>query len=373
MAKPFDVSKFRKSITKSIDGISVGFNDPTDWISTNNFALNYLISGDFNKGVPLGKVTVFAGESGAGKSFICSGNLISNAQKDGIYVILIDSENALDEKWLHALNVDTSEDKLLKLNMAMIDDVAKMVSEFVKEYKTLPETERPKVLFVVDSLGMLLTPTDVNQFEAGDMKGDMGRKPKALAALVRNCVNMFGNLNLGLVCTAHTYASQDMFDPDDKISGGQGFIYASSIVVAMRKLKLKEDEDGNKVSEVNGIRAACKIMKTRYAKPFESVQVKIPYETGMNPYSGLTDMFDGKELLKKEGNSLVYTTAAGEVIKKFRKAWERNDDGCLDTVMADFMANPHQKAPVVDEEVAEEVPAEIVEKPKKSKKEEVAE
>ena len=111
----------------------------------------------------------------------------------------------------------------------MIDDVAKMISEFVKEYKTLPEDQRPKVLFVLDSLGMLLTPTDVNQFEAGDLKGDMGRKPKALTALVRNCVNMFGDLNLGLVCTNHTYASQDMFDPDDKISGGQGFIYASSI------------------------------------------------------------------------------------------------------------------------------------------------
>ena len=52
MGKPFDVSKFRKEITKSIDGLSIGFNDPTDWISTGNFALNYLISGDFNKGIP---------------------------------------------------------------------------------------------------------------------------------------------------------------------------------------------------------------------------------------------------------------------------------------------------------------------------------
>jgi hypothetical protein len=132
-----------------------------------------------------------------------------------------------------------------------------------------------------------------------------------------------------------------MFDPDDKISGGQGFIYASSIVVAMRKLKLKEDEDGNKISEVKGIRAACKIMKTRYAKPFESVQVKIPYETGMNPYSGLTDLIEAKGMLKKEGNSLVYTSSDGEIIKKFRKGWERNDDGCLDTVMKDITANPH--------------------------------
>ena len=342
MAKPFDLSKFRKELTKSIDGLSIGFNDPTDWVSTGNYTLNYLISGDFNKGIPMGKVTVFAGESGAGKSYICSGNIVRHAQQQGIFVVLIDSENALDEDWLKALGVDTDESKLLKLNMAMIDDVAKMISEFVKSYKEIPAVDRPKVLFVLDSLGMLLTPTDVNQFDAGDLKGDMGRKPKALTALVRNCVNMFGSLNVGLVATNHTYASQDMFDPDDKISGGQGFVYASSIVVAMKKLKLKEDEDGNKTSEVNGIRAACKIMKTRYAKPFESMQIKIPYETGMNPYSGLVDLIEGKELLKKEGNSLLYTTADGEVIKKFRKAWERNDDGCLDTVMKDITDNPHK-------------------------------
>jgi len=353
MAKPFDVSKFRKSITKSIDGISVGFNDPDTWISTGNYTLNYLISGDFNKGIPMGKVTVFAGESGAGKSFICSGNLVRHAQQQGIYPILIDTENALDEDWLKALGVETGEDKLLKLNMAMIDDVAKVISDFVKEYKTLPEDQRPKVLFVVDSLGMLLTPTDVNQFEAGEMKGDLGRKPKALTALVRNCVNMFGTLNIGLVATNHTYASQDMFDPDDKISGGQGFIYASSIVVAMRKLKLKEDEDGNKISEVKGIRAACKVMKTRYAKPFESVQVKIPYESGMSPYSGLTDLMESKGLLQKEGNSLKYTLADGTVIKQFRKAWERNDDGSLDRVMADFEANPHKTAAEPVEETVE--------------------
>jgi RecA/RadA recombinase len=336
MTKPFDLSKFRKSITKSIDGISLGFNDPTDWISTGNHALNYLISGDYNKGIPLGKVTVFAGESGSGKSFICSGNLIRNAQEQGIYVILIDSENALDEQWLRNLDVDTSENKLLKINMAMIDDVAKLISEFVKEYKVIPEAERPKVLFVLDSLGMLLTPTDVNQFESGDLKGDMGRKPKALTALVRNCVNMFGDLNIGLVATNHTYASQDMFDPDDKISGGQGFIYASSIVVAMRKLKLKEDEEGNKITEVRGIRSACKIMKTRYAKPFESVQIKIPYETGMNPHSGLVDMFEGKSILQKDGNSLKAVFPDGTIIKKFRKAWEKNEDGCLDKVMLAF-------------------------------------
>ena len=336
MTRVFDASKFRKNITKSIQGLGIGFNDPTDWISTGNYALNYLISGDFHKGIPLGKVSVLAGESGAGKSYIASGNIIKNAQEQGIFVILIDSENALDETWLQALGVDTDEKKLLKLSLSMIDDVAKTVSEFMKEYKSEHAESKenaPKVLFVIDSLGMLLTPTDVDQFERGEMKGDLGRKPKALTALVRNCVNMFGSWNVGLVATNHTYASQDMFDPDDKISGGQGFIYASSIVIAMKKLKLKEDEDGNKVTDVRGIRAACKVMKTRYAKPFESVQVKIPYDTGMDPYSGLLDLFEKKGIITQQGNRLRYVGPDKKEIIEFRKNW---DGDKLTKVMNDF-------------------------------------
>lgn len=347
--KAFDPTKFRNSLTKSITGMSAGFHDPTDWVSTGNYALNYLVSGDFQKGIPLGKVSVFAGESGAGKSFICSGTIVREAQKQGIFVVLIDSENALDESWLQALDVDTSEDKLLKLNMAMIDDVAKTITTFMKDYRDMVTEERPKVLFVVDSLGMLMSPTEVNQFEAGDMKGDMGRKAKALKALVTNCVNMFGSHNVGLVATNHTYASQDMFDPDDKIAGGQGFIYASSIVVAMKKLKLKEDENGVKSSTVHGIRAKCKVMKSRYAKPFESVQVKIPYDRGMIPTSGLLDLFEAKGLVEKQGNRLKYTSVSGDEILKYRKSWESNEDGCLDIVMNDLTENKHLFEKPIDE------------------------
>jgi RecA/RadA recombinase len=345
MTKSLDLSKFRKDITKNIPGMSLGFRDPKVWISTGNYALNYAISGRFKDGgIPLGKVTMLGGQSGSGKSFLASGNITANAQKKDVFVVLIDTENALDESWLKALDVDTAEDKLLKVNMAMIDDVAKLISDFMKDYKSqyaaLDEDLRPRVLFVIDSLGMMLTPTDVNQFEAGDLKGDMGRKPKALAALVRNCVNMFGEYDVGMVCTNHSYASQDMFNPDDVISGGQGPIYASSIVLAMRKLKLKEDEMGNKLTggEVSGIRAQCKIMKTRYNKPFEQVEIKIPYETGMDPFSGLYDLFVQKKLLNKEGNKWSYTCLDGTQIKQFEKPWSRNEDGCLERVMNEFHA-----------------------------------
>ena len=150
-----------------------------------------------------------------------------------------------------------------------------------------------------------------------------------------------------------------MFDPDDKISGGSGFIYASSIVVAMKKLKLKEDEDGNKISDVMGIRAGCKVMKTRYAKPFEGVQVKIPYETGMNPYSGLIELFEKKGLLTKQGNRLKYVDLAGNEHLEYRKAWMAPDK--MDLIMSEYNEKMTPVVNTQDDIVDDDVEYEITE------------
>jgi hypothetical protein len=111
------------------------------------------------------------------------------------------------------------------------------------------------------------------------------------------------------------------------------------MVVAMKKLKLKEDADGNKTSQVNGIRAACKVMKTRYAKPFEGVQVKIPYETGMDPYSGMFDLLEAKGLLEKQGNRYKYITSDGIEFLEYRKNWTGE---LLEMVMADLPRKEEQ-------------------------------
>ena len=339
MTKALDFSKIKKNFSKTLVNGSFGFHDPKTWISSGNYALNYIISGDFDKAFPLGKVAIVAGDSGAGKSYIVSGNAIRDAQSKGIFVILIDTENALDESWLNSLGVSTDEDKLMKVNIAMIDDVAGFINAIVNDYKStydgVDNEERQKILIVIDSLGMLMTPTDVAHFQNGDLKGDMGRKPRALKALVTNCTNLFGNLDIGLLVTNHTYESQDMFDPTPKITGGSGFVYASSMLILMQKLKLKEDENGNKVSEVKGIRAKCTCLKSRYNKPFETTTINIPYDKGMNPYSGLIELFESKGILVKEGNKLAYTDLEGTSDKWFRKEIIQ-DPTILDKIMTEF-------------------------------------
>jgi hypothetical protein len=104
----------------------------------------------------------------------------------------------------------------------------------------------------------------------------------------------------------------------------------------MKQLKLKEDEDGVKIKDVLGIRAGCKVMKTRFNKPFEDIELQISYSSGMSPYTGFFDLIEKKKFVTKDGNRYCYTDLNGVVHKYFRKAWNRNEDGIMDLVMKEF-------------------------------------
>lgn len=93
----------------------------------------------------------------------------------------------------------------------------------------------------------------------------MGRKPKALKALVTNVTNMFGEYDVGLVCTNHSYASQDMFDPDPKMSGGC-LVAGTKLFMADGSLKNIEDvKEGDFVKTRFGAEAVMKLWQ--YEKP----------------------------------------------------------------------------------------------------------
>lgn len=344
MKSPFDLSKLRKKVEKSIPGMSFGFNDPTVFLDTGCYALNYLTGGRFEGGVPLeGKTTMFAGDSGSGKSYIVSANLIKDAQAKGVYPILIDTENAIDLMWLENLGVKTSDEYLQKYVASTVDDASKFIGESIDLWKEanmeLPAAERAKILFVVDSVGMLITPNQERQFMEGDQKGDLGLKAKQVSNMMRVIQAKIASTPLGVVFTNHVYASQDQYTPD-VIPGGKMLEFATSVIVQMNKLLLKKNELDENITEEGsaamGIRSSCVVRKSRYSKPFEKVQIYIPYESGMDRYSGLHDLFIKKGVLVREGTRYVYTSpVTGEVIKKFKKELY-NDRSTFDQIMAEW-------------------------------------
>lgn len=315
-------SKLGKAMTKS--GIEVGFREITTWIGTGSYVLNNIISGSFHDGVPLGKSILIAGESGSGKSLIAA-CIAVNAQKKGVYVVFLDTERALDKPFLEGIGVDTHEDKMHKYDIVTIDDAKKAITDTLAFFKTeYHDDNRPELLFVLDSLGMMLTSKEAKENDKGVLKGDQGQRAKQLRHFYRGITSQIGAVGAGLICTNHTWSGSDMYgNAITKVNGGEGQIYASSIVLMISKKELKESS----MADTDGVVIRVKCTKTRFTQPFRKVELTVPYDTGIDPYSGLLKAFVGAGLITLAGAWYTHVSSG----KKFQS---KNAQPILDEILA---------------------------------------
>lgn len=295
------IDKFDKELEK-MDGVGTSSLPPRYWYSTGNYVLNRIISGSYYNGIPQGRVTDLAGPSGAGKSFI-SANLVASAQRQGAYCLVIDSENALDDEFMGKIGVNTDEGyKYVSVNT--IPEVTKVVSSFLKGYKEQvgEDPDAPQVLILIDSLDMLMTETETEHFDKGVTKGDQGQKNKQLKAMLRTFVQAIKHLNVAMICTSQVYKNQDVLNGEGLWIVSDAVKYACSQIVLIQKRKLKDDSKGAKAGDVAGVRMICEGYKTRFTKPFQKVEIEVPYETGMDPHSGLMDVAKAIGVIVQHGS-----------------------------------------------------------------------
>ena len=292
------LKSFDKEIAK-IDGVGTSSMPPRYWYSTGNHVLNKIISGSFFKGVPQGRITNLAGASGAGKSFLAA-NLVKAAQQAGAYCLVVDSENALDDEFMGKIGVDV-DDGYKYVEVTAIPQVTAVVSAFLKGYKSqVGEDENaPQVFILIDSLDMLMTETEEDNYGKGVTKGDQGQRNKQLKAMLRSFVQAIKKLNVTMVCTSQVYKNQDVTNGEGVWIVSDAVKYAASQIILLSKLKLKDDS--GKTQSYSGIRMKCEGYKTRFTQPFQNVTIEVPYETGMNPYSGLAEVAVNLGVLQKKG------------------------------------------------------------------------
>ena len=280
-------------------GIEAGSASPPRWwISCGNAIANYTMSSRFDGLIPQGRLTGIAGPSGAGKSFI-AGNIIREAQKEDCHVVVLDSENALDDDFVQKIGVNTDPTGYTYFPVITNTQVKKIVSSVIKGYRDEygDDPDAPKMLIVLDSLDMLLTDTEWENEKKGDQKGDQGQRNKQNKAMLRGFVHSIAKLNIAFVVTCQVYENQDMLNGEGRwiVSGAVKF--ALSQILLLTKLKLKKTGE----REVDGIRMKVHGHKTRFAKPFQEVTIEVPYDTGMDVYNGLTDLSMSLGITKQAG------------------------------------------------------------------------
>lgn len=289
--------KFLKAIKKSSDTITDSSEPPRYWYSTGNYVLNRIMSGSYYNGIPQGRITILGGLSGAGKSYL-SMNLVKQAQAKGAICLVIDSENALDDGFVQRVGIDT-EDGYIYVSVVTIDDALLTVSQFLKEYKAEygESKDAPEVLILIDSLTMLLTTTEKENYDKGNNKGTQGQKQKQLKSMLAGITQDIKFLNVTVVATTQVYKNPDMImNPVGPIIVSDAIQYACSQILTLSKRKMK-GTDG----KFNGVRIIADGFKTRFTVIGQKVEIEVPYDTGMDPYSGLLDAAKSAGVVKQAG------------------------------------------------------------------------
>ena len=319
---------FKKTLSK-LENIITDFGPPDFWYSTGNLSLNKLISGSFNKGIPQGRVTCLAGPSGAGKSFILS-NIVKNAQSEGAFVLMLDSEHAMDVGYLKKIGVDVSEDKFQYAGVTTFGDVVKVVSEFIAAYEKAygrGSKDSPKVVIALDSIDMLITDSENTHFEDGVQKGDQGQRAKQSKHMLRTIVSRIKRNPMSFIVTHQVYPNTDLMNGQGLWIVNNAIRYSASQILLIIPAKLKEGTD------VVGVRMKVETYKSRFAQVGTKTEVEVPYASGMNPYSGFLDMMEDMGIVKAAG-AWKSLELPGKEVKKFQT---KHLDEAL---VADIMSHP---------------------------------
>lgn len=269
------------------------------FITTGVYIVDAAMSGRLlGGGIATNRISVFAGESGAGKSFMCY-SCTKHAQKAGYSVIYIDTEQAIDLEDLPKYGVDNSLDKFRLIRSNKVEDVNMLLTQLVDDLKQqkLDGYEMPKLMIVIDSLGQMASNKEKNDLLKGDIKQDM-TKAKALGSLFRSINTDLGYLNIPLLVANHTYLTMDLF-PKSVMKGGNGLLYSASVIGMMSKSQLKTGQEDDMDLGSSGISVLFKTQKSRLAKP-KKIRFDISFVNGMNPYTGL-DAFCRPEYFDKVG------------------------------------------------------------------------
>ena len=253
--------------------------DVSGYIDTGSYIFNALLSGSIYDGLPDNKITALAGESATGKTFfalgMCKQFLEDNADAAVIY---FESESATSKKMIEERGIDSS--RIMMVPVTTVQEFRTQAIRILDQYM-LDKTDM-KMLFVLDSLGMLSTTKEIEDTTSGAETRDMTRAQLVKGAF-RVLTLKLGKAGVPLIVTNHTYDQMGLF-AKRVMGGGSGLKYAASSILFLSRKKEKEG------TEVIGNIVHCKNEKSRLTVENRVVDVMLTYKKGLDRYYGLVDL-----------------------------------------------------------------------------------
>jgi len=278
------------------DGVATG--DCESFVDTGSYILNALISGSIFGGLPANKITALAGESSTGKTFFALSIVkhFLNSNQDA-QVIYFETESAVSKDMMVSRGIDTKRVGLVPVST--VQEFRTQSIKVVDEYTKLKKEDRPPLLFVLDSLGMLSTSKEIQDATDGKETRDMTRA-QVIKSIFRILSLKLGQAGIPLIVTNHTYEVVGAYVPTKEMGGGTGLKYSSSTILFLSK---KKEKDG---TEVVGNIIKVKAQKSRFTKENSDIETRLFYDArGLDKYYGLLELGEKYGVFQRKGNRVV--------------------------------------------------------------------
>jgi len=262
------------------DGVQAG--DVDSFVDTGSYIFNALLSGSLHGGLPKNKITAIAGESATGKTFFALG-IVKQFLSDNpdAAVIYFESESAITKEMIEDRGIDSK--RIVIVPVVTVQQFRTQSISILDKYLETDESERPPMMFVLDSLGMLSTTKEIEDTAEGKETKDMTRAQIVKGAF-RVLTLKLGRAKVPMIVTNHTYDVIGSMFPQKEMGGGSGLKYAASSIIYLSKRKEKDGTD------IIGNIIHCKNAKSRLTVENKVVDVRLSYDTGLDRYYGLLDL-----------------------------------------------------------------------------------
>ena len=267
------------------------------FVGTGSYALNKIISGDYTKGIPIGMITQFIGESSTAKT-VFGTHILKEAQAQGYYSVMVDSENAYNSEFATQLGIDPKE--LIYSAPETLEDSFQVIEDTIKAIR---ETDKyTPIVIVYDSIAVSPSKAEyeAENYDGNNMQGAIRAKSTGACLRKINPILRMKKVALVIINQIRNKVGVMYGSPDTMAAGGKSLEYYLGVnlkCISNKTSDLIKDDNKN----VIGIQGKLRNTKNKCSIPFKECEFELLFDEGLNPYSGLLKLMENDGLVERSG------------------------------------------------------------------------
>lgn len=238
-----------------------------DFLSTGVLPLNFILSGTYVGGIPVGRIVEIYGGESSGKTALAT-MIMSEAQKKGGLAVFLDYENTFDPRRARVFGLNTSDRATFWLKKPETTEACfqyiEKIAEIIEDAKARGKISAPTVI-VVDSVAAMST-----MAECETDYGDLNMKTNlSLAMVLSRCLKKITSTihknNITLLFLNQTRDNPGvLYGEKEKTTGGKALKFYASTRIRLTKEKRVQGEDKSVLGEI--VRAV--VVKNKVFRPY---------------------------------------------------------------------------------------------------------